>query len=646
MAKETDRQKDFEEAYNQAWSAWSSWQEYAKTDLQSYLNHCWTSKDKKFFDLHNREMMSFPLIRRTIRLISGYQRAHRLAFRYDPIEQTDDITAYQMTALVQWAMNYCKGYNIISDAFEGSLITGINLINVYNDRLHNTYLDRLAYNQFLLDPNFRKRDLSDCHYGIIRKQITADEAKILLPDKEKEIDDISAKTGDDGKFSNMPRMKLYNEALLNYDEFQRRTTVRQKTIIDRFSGQEHIWEGTEAQLKIILANFPQLTTVTNYVPSIEVTAYLNGQEIGHEIDPFGVGDFSFTPVIGLWYPESDSMETRLQGLVRGLKDSQRASDKRIMAMISVFEQQIGPGLDYEEGTLVDEEDAFKTGPGKPRKFKKGALTTNAARDRLAPEIGQSSFQLQQLFEGMIPKIVNLNDEMFGMPEKGNLQIAGVLAKLRQGAGLIGLQDLFDNLSLSQSVIGTKYLKLVQQWPIKKIIRVLNQQPAPAFYNQDFGTYDCVCVEGILTDTQRNGFYNDLISLKELGGRLGDPAPVPWSAILKYSPTQVKPELMQEIQRIEQQNAQNAQKQQALQNTIQQLAIEQSKATINSENTQSAERITQSIQNQASANLDKIKTAQLIAESRQKGVTDLLKLAVDLEKTRINANSKREAASYE
>ncbi len=171
MATERDRKKEYDEAYNQAWAGFGAWQTNVKKDLRSYLGDPWTSADKHRLNKQRRDIMSFPLLRRNVKWISGWQSRHRLSLKFDPIENADEQTASQLTAAGLWVMQYGNGYQIISKAFEGALKTGLNLVNVYNDRNSNTKFDQFFYNQFLLDPTFTRVDLEDCHYGILRKHI-------------------------------------------------------------------------------------------------------------------------------------------------------------------------------------------------------------------------------------------------------------------------------------------------------------------------------------------------------------------------------------------------------------------------------------------------------------------------------------------
>ena len=653
MATERDREKDYKEAYDQANAGFGAWQMGIKRDYTVYLGDPWTGKDRQRFLKEKRDPSSFPQIRMIINWIAGHQSDNIRSIRYDPTEDGDDITAEQLTAVGVWVMQHCNGYDVICDAFEGCLKAGMNLVNVYNDRNFDTHFDRYGYNQFLLDPTFSRRDLKDCNYGMMRKYITKADAKMLLPGKESIIERIDRETDSDAQGDMYPyytRPSLYGEKLLAYDEFQQRTTIERKIILLKPLNKEIVWLGTKKQRERFIAGLVQgeynaqtgqyenatpphlISVYSRWEPSVEVTVILEGKEVSHGIDLFNIGDFSFTPIIAYFDPDYDRMDMKLQSLVRGLVDAQRSGDKRMMAMTAVFEQQIGAGIDYEEDALIDDEDAFLTGSGKPRLFAKGAISGKKYQDRIIPDIPQGMFQFEDLSSKKMYRSVGINEEMTGFAaEGGNPQVAGYLAKLRIAGGLVGMKGLFRNLALSQKTIGRKALKLYQQFPADKVQRILNQQPSPQFYSHDFGKYDCATVEGMITDTQKNMFYADLVQLVEMLLRTKQPVP-PFmtSMLMKSAPIAGKPELLKAIQQFEQQQAKAQQEQKQKQDMMDQLEIERIKGEIVANRGIAAEQRSQAVENITDAAYNRAKTAAEIQDMMQGQINKYFELAIQLE----------------
>jgi hypothetical protein len=633
MGTAADRKKDFEEAHRIAQHGWMTSQQQSKDDLKVYLGDAWTTKDRTIFMKQKREAMSFPMLRRNIKLISGYQRKNRLSIKFEPQEGSDDRTAQTFTEVGTWVMQRGNGHNVMSDAFENCLITGINLVNIYNDRNQQTFFDRFFYNQFLLDPNFAYRDLRDCHFGLLRKYITKDDANMLLPNSKGFIAKLQETASVDGRFPNYLAPTLFGEKLLAYDEWQSRTTKEEIVTINRTTGAEEVWKGTKKQLEDLFVRDPNLaishTFITRRIPTVEVTSYLQDQEVSHGIDSFGIGDFSFTPVIAFWHPEALKMEDKLRSVVHGAKDMQRASDKRMMAMVSRFDQQIGGGLDFEEETLVDEDDAFSSGQ-KPRKFKKGAIMDGRMKDRTVQGIDASEFQLHQLFNEQMVRSMNINEDLLGTAT-GNPKIAGVLAQFRAGQALVGLRDLFDNLSLTQKIIGEKLLKLIQQYSPRRIQRITGKEPPQQFYTRNFGEFDSVVTEGMETDSQRNLFYTELVQLKQLGDRFKDPVPFSWGFILKnFAPVAMRAELAAEVTKNEQQ--QNQQREQEQKIRMQQLTVdlELAKGNIVANRGIAAAQQAKAVEDQSDAALNRVKTIAEIQDIGQARVLELAALGLQFE----------------
>jgi hypothetical protein len=203
-----------------------------------------------------------------------------------------------------------------------------------------------------------------------------------------------------------------------------------------------------------------------------------------------------------------------------------------------------------------------------------------------------------------------------------------------GLGMVGMFDFFDNLSLAHIGIGNKLLRLLQQYPAEKVRRIVNEDPAPAFYDREFGKYDAVPVEAVLTDTQRNQLYTELVNLKQMGANIGDPFPVPWSVILKYAPVALKQDLQQSLAQLEQQQMEAKARSEKLQEQAQVMMIEQAKAGVISDIARAKERETQAVENQATTALNRVKTAVEIDNLKREPLFEALGKAIDIERLKI------------
>ena len=621
MATDKDTKKDFNEAYGQAIAGWGDFLKEAKTDFEFMTGDQWNSVEKQYLASQRRNALVFNRIRRVIKIIAGYQRKNRLAFKIDPVGFEDDRAASQLTGVVMDVMRVGNGYNVMSDAFEcGPCITGLNFVEPYIDRNGDIKFKRLAYNKCLPDPTFSERDLSDCNYFLRREYVTKEQAKMLVPGNDKEIDSLNP--GRDEKFSHIfVGNKRYGDNLLAYDEFWRKTTKRVKVLIDRATGQEMVWTGGQKALDYILSSFPlQVTAIDRWEESVELNILIQGVPFYTGPDPFGLDEFRFVPLIGSWYPEVESDKLKLQGIVRSIRDPQSEFNKRISQEIDIIESQINTGYDAIEGTVVNPESLYQSGQGKVTwvKSEGNPAGLDAIRKKQPVDIPQGLFMLNQSIDKLLTEIPGINDELFGTEEK---DIAGVLSKMRQGAALTILQDLFDNYRLSKKLLGKKLIKLIQQnYHPQKVMRILNEQPVPQFYDPDLTRYDVSVQEGLLTDSQRQLYYEELKALQQMG------APIPFAAIIDAAPIQMKEHIKRHIQAAEQAQMQAAQGQQQMEQLTQQLMQSQIAENL----AQAQERRAEIQQNIATAALNRAKTAAEIQKMTLDGLSTVAKAAADLE----------------
>src|SRR5690606_18652463 len=142
--------------------------------------------------LANRFNFSFNRIKPIVSLIEGYQARNRKSTVVVPLENADDITADQYTKLLMWNDQQEGVLETITEAFRGALITGMNLLQVWMDYREDPVngtpkVDNCSFNSFLIDPYFRKADLSDCRTIWKRSFLTRMEVASLLPGSLEQI---------------------------------------------------------------------------------------------------------------------------------------------------------------------------------------------------------------------------------------------------------------------------------------------------------------------------------------------------------------------------------------------------------------------------------------------------------------------------
>src|SRR5215475_2630077 len=260
--------------------------------------------------VNRRRMFTFNRIRRVIQMISGHQRRNRKSTIVIPIENADSKTADQFSKVMNWVNRQESTYETISEAFQGAAICGMNLLQVWLDFRSdpvsgNIRVDNCSYNSFLIDPYFRKHDLSDCNFLWKRSYITKRECLSLLPSKQEEIMGLYGHDTRDSKFQFMPENYNYGfKDLLTYDEFYYRDYRTQRMLIDSQTGETTEWRGNdEERLRLFLQSYPTVTVVEQEIPTVKLAIVVQGKVLYDGANPLGIDVYPFVPVLAYYRPE-------------------------------------------------------------------------------------------------------------------------------------------------------------------------------------------------------------------------------------------------------------------------------------------------------------------------------------------------------
>lgn len=570
-----------------------------------------------------RRQFNFNRIRTIINMVSGYQRQHRYSTVVVPVENSDEETADQFSKLMIWANQRSNALEIISQAFEGAITSGMNLLAVWMDYREDPIngdpkIDNVSYNEYLIDPFFKKHDMSDCRFCWTRKWLSKNEIRSCLPGMEKEIDSMYSRGWRDGKFQFQP--EAYNYAmqdLLSYDEFYYLDYRTRKLLCDTQTGETMEWKQDDDMLNAYLGKYPQIKKIDQTIPCVKLAIVVNGRTMYHGPNPMGIDRYPFVPVIGYYTPEIPYFPWRCQGMVRGLRDSQFLYNRRKVIELDILESQINSGIKYKEDSLVNPKDAFLSGQGRSLALKKEAMMDDV-QQIMPPQIPPSMFQLSESFAKEIQQISGVNEELLGAAVDDK---AGVLSMLRQGAGLTTLQTLFDQLNFAQKQLGQIFIDLFQaNFSAGKVKRIIGMEPTLEFYNRSFQKYDCVVEEGLNTSTQRQMAMQQLLNLREIG------IPVPTSILIETSTLQDKKKLMEAIGKEEQQQAQQQQEVHQYQMALQQAQIESMKSKSMADQGLGMERASRVEENRALA-IERVAESQ---NQRSLAVYHEIKAAQELE----------------
>lgn len=568
MSRDADIVKDFQEAYDDAYNIMGSLYAAGEEDLRMYLSAQWSREDATYYFEKGISRHVINLIRRNIQALDGYQRRNRLSSVAVPLNKKDQKTADEYSAVLQYIFQYAEGHNHISEAFKGGLITPINLLSVWMDYREDPQNGDIRFsvdpfNSFIFSPYFSSRDFSDCHFVAKRKWLAPSQALSLCPQFEEEIKQLSQTTeGFDGKFSWLPyaQRPTVFPSYLSYTEYYTLEYVSEEKIVDLINGEVVPWTQSKKEFKEIKEQYPYLELIKGQKRLIKKHILINDHYITTEENEFGLDEYPFVPFFGIFEKAALTYPLKMQSLVRLMTEPQKLFNKMMSYSLNMMGSQINSGWKFKTGALANDRAIADAGLSKFIPVNDDYQLSDV--EKIPPsEIPQSCFELLRLLENFPTLMLGINEASFGISESGNE--SGILMQLRQGAALNSLQELFDNLRYAQKALSIKLLKMAQTWTPSKLTQILGTPPTQEFYSKNFLKCDISVQESMLTDTQRQMYFTQLVDLYRLTSMGGQPSPITPMMLIEACPIQGGAELLQEIKKnvAEQQQSMQQQQQQ-------------------------------------------------------------------------------------
>lgn len=596
----------------------------------------------------------FNIIKPAVELVTGYQRQHKKSVSCSATSKIAENAAQQLSKSMIWSFNQAQGHEVISKAFDAACITGLGFVDLdvsyENDPLNgDIVLSNVPYNYYWVDPFYKNFDMSDAESIWRRQALPKSQVKRMFNyQRDKDIDMLHKSFQKDGKFIFMPENYYMRDiGLYMVDEFYYKSKRKAKHIIDVTTGQIKEWSGSDdTKLNELLGLYPTLDIIETEVPTVTYNIVVNGVVMYSGSHPSGLDCYPMTPFYGYYLPELTNFSLRHQGLVRGMRDSQFLYNRFMINTADQIESQVNSGWKYKENAVVNPEDLKKGGNGINVKVAKNANMSDVEKIQpVSPNAGLAGLQAE--LKSLIYQTGLVNEELMGMAKD---DVPGILAMVRQGAGLTSLQRLFDQLDTSQKTVGDKILACQQNnWRLGKFQQVIGEELDPMIENKTFTKFNIVVDEVAYTDSQKRLQFQQLIQLNQLGVQ------IPSKLFIDNSPLINKRELYEAVAEQETAQAREQLLQQQLQNERQALENANIKAEMQSKQSLAAERINkvsldaalaeeriaQASTNRAKANLDLVEAAYKLQGIDLENLQSLVTLLERLNQTQ-KVQDKQEA----
>jgi len=639
-----DRVSKFNQFFYDAYRTWGVYYACAYRDLRSYAGDNWTQVEKTSLEQQKRMVLELNKIRRVVNLYSGYERENRLSTVCAPIEDSDEDTADIFSDIMLYVYDKGDAHHVISEAFEHSLKTGLAIVGIYVDYSKDKVNGDIKFywkpfNALMLDPYFTKRDLSDCDQASTRDLLSREQVKCMLPWVDPSIIDNIPTGIRDNKYQYLGIYRQYNSTyiaknLLTYDQYWVRVNKPQKYLVDLETGVTQEWNGTpeeEEKIREAIRQNESVQIINSYKRTVELNIIVGGRLLYSGPDPTGLDCFPFIPIIAYFEPLIDTYELKIQGIVRSIRDAQRQYNRRHSQIIDLMESVINTGWISKNGAVVDPTMLLQSGQSRNVVLNDGFDVNADIREINAPQVPPGYLQYQDIIDKNIMEIPGGSEELLGISSTGDSQVSGRLAEVRASNGLKGNRGLYDNLEQSLKWLGQIVLKAIQiNFTPGKVWRITKRDPTPEFFSGEFGQYDSVIKQAILTQTQKAAYYYQLLQLREIG------IAIPDDEIVDAAPLQGKIRLRQKMAEIAQAQQQAAEVEMETANRQAQLELSQidnnlalaqeRRARVVADIGLARERISEAEQNKAKALLDNAKTFAEIEDLDRNHFLEVMRFA--------------------
>lgn len=534
--------KEADERYSANISSWQTYLYEQTIDRKVYLG------DTRYLNSYlglgfEQQKFIFNKTISLVNMISGRQMQHRKGTQFLPIFNSSNRTASQATKIVQGAYGIDKTYEKFSECFKESLITGLSFMHSYIDYRYDPICgdlktECLTPDMLITDCFWRERTLDDCQMIRTRKYYHKNQVKQMLPGREKDVDLLNSQAYYDTKFTFMPQQyNIRKRDYIAYDEYWYQATRKATFLVDSETYESIEVNLTKEDEENIHLNFPNVVIVRENVPTVKLAIILNGNNCFYNgPNPLKIDKYPFNPFLAYHDKANNNYAFRYFGAPRIVRDSQYLVNYRTQLELDLLAAQFS-GVDVEEDALIDDQDAFKIGPGKVRFFKKGRI--QAIQDKPGANINPANFEATQKLVQNIQSDAGVTPELLGLSQDNDV---GITEKLRQDAGLMTLQELMSNLELSQMQAGNIHWEIIQKnYTYGKIKRMLGEEPTNEFKDKTFQKYDAVVGFAPLTDTTKQLAFMQKYNLFK------DGFPIPIDILISDLTIQDKDKLVEAVQ---------------------------------------------------------------------------------------------------
>lgn len=552
-----------------------------------YRGDQWSVADKKALDDEGRPAMTVNIILSAINSVKGAYSGKRVDFKYKPKRDGANVTQAMLLNKVVMHETEDMGYDDLeADMFEDGLITDRGFLDIRMSEQDNVAGDIEVTlrdpRSVIPDPDASNYDPKTWGDVIVSEFLSLDEISIKFGAEKAATarsmidiggyykqdsvefyeettfgDDLGYSTGanDGGFYGNSDQHESKRVKSIRVIDRQYWKVGTFKYFVDSVTGDKVLvpldWNEERMQMH---AQKYQLEIITKQERKVRWTISADKTLLFDEWSPYSTFTIvPFFPYFRRGHPV---------GMVRNLINPQEILNKATSQQLHIVNTTANSGWVVESGSLAN-----MTVDDLAKKGSKTGIVIETNPGREAPQKIQPN-QIPSGISAVGNEALNSMYEISGvnraMVGQEGTSISGVALENKQSSGLLQLQPVFDNLSRTRRMIGSKFLELIQGFYTDERIFMIadytvpNAQPEELAVNQQvedeqgqitiendltLGTYSVAVSTTPARDVYSESQFAEVMTLREVG------IPIPDYRVIEYSSLDKKEEMAEELKQM-------------------------------------------------------------------------------------------------
>ena len=531
--------------FKQAKDAQRDWRAEAKQNYDFYAGRQWSDDEQAEFEEALRPPIVFNRIQPMIAAVKGQFINNRTEMRYYPREQGDAEVNELLTGAAQWADDECDAEDELVDIFEDLCICGMGWSDTHmsydediDGKVHTA--ERASPLEFYWDHTSKRRNLADARYVMRGRWTDRKIAEAKWPElKDKDLTETSDEPLWDEDPSNEEPHDAAKAHFYENDQGQWYNKHKDQIFLVQVQWWEHVpvyRVGDPKTNQLITLDEKKFKGVKKeldkrqikYVKQLKrhfYQAFIVGPVVVENGDCPCPNGYTLRCVTG----KRDAQKKHWFGLVRGMVDPQRWSNKFYSDIEDMISTNRLGGAFIEESVLIDPRQAEETWADSSPIIlvTDGSLRAGGIQERNPAQYPQGMDRMMEWAVNALPAVSGINLEMMGLIDRNQ---PNVLETTRKRSALGVLADLFDAMRRFNKERARIVLYFIQTYISDgRLIRISGdqnkEQYVPLTKQDDTARYDVVVDEASSSANQKEETFSVLMALAPFISQSGLEMPV-------------------------------------------------------------------------------------------------------------------------